>query len=113
MKNIFLIIGLLILSGCTSRITHMGLIAPSTTQFTSAQLNNAQVVKNVQGEDSSPILLFIALGQPNFEKAVNQAITKGGGDALINAKVTNISQWYILFGVNKIVIDADVININN
>lgn len=113
MKKLYLILALLTLSGCTTSVTHMGLIVPQSTHFEMSAINQARVVKNVRGEDSSPILLFIALGQPNFEKAVQDTIAKGKGNALINAKVSNISQWFILFGVNKIVIDADVVNIPN
>ncbi len=111
MKKLYLLIAIFLASGCVSKNTHMGLVIPENTQFSYEALNNAGVVKNVTGSDSKPILLFIPLGHPNFETAVNNTLKNGKGNVLVNAKVKNASQWYVLFGSNSIEITGDVVNI--
>lgn len=111
MKKLYLLIALLLTSGCVSKYTHMGLVIPENTKFSYEALNSAGVVKNVTGSDSKPILLFIPLGHPNFETAVNNALKNGHGNVLVNAKVKNASEWYVLFGSNTIEITGDVVNI--
>lgn len=113
MKNIYLILALLIMTSCTTRHTSMGLIIPQETNFTFADINEAKVVKNVHGSDSKPIFLFIPLGQPSFEKALNNTLKDGNGNILINAQIANSTNWFILFGYNKIEITGDVVNIKN
>lgn len=111
MKKLCILIALLLTGGCVSKNTHMGVVIPENTNFSYAALNNAAVVKNVTGSDSTPILLFIPLGHPNFETAVSNTLKNGRGNVLVNAKVKNASQWYVLFGSNSIEITGDVVNI--
>lgn len=111
MKKFYLLVALLLTSGCVSKYTHMGVVIPENTSFSYEALNNAAVVKNVKGSDSNSILLFIPLGHPNFETAVNNTLKNGRGNVLINAKVKNASRWYVLFGSNSIEITGDVVNI--
>lgn len=113
MKNLYLILALLIMTSCTTRHTNMGLIVPQETKFTFADINEAKVIKGVHGSDSKPIFLFIPLGQPSFEKALNNTLKAGKGNVLINAKIANSTNWFILFGYNKVEITGDVVNIVN
>lgn len=110
MKNISLILLLLLLS-CTSNRSDLSLVVPEGQKFLPHELYGAKIYKNIKGEDSSPILLFIPLGRPSFSDAVNNTVKNADGNFLINAKVDEITKWYILFGIHKIEITADVIQL--
>lgn len=111
MKKVLLFCCILALASCVSNRTNMSLIVPEGVNFTANDLNHSRVIRSAKGEDTSGILLFIPLGHPNFAAAVNKTIQNGKGDALINAKIDESVQWYVLFGIQKISITADVINL--
>lgn len=98
-----------LLASCTARNSEMSLIVPKNANLTVEKLSSARVIRNIKGEHTSYVLVFIPLGQPNIKDAINQIIEKTNGDALINVRISNITKWFILGGINRIEIVADVV----
>lgn len=110
-KILFVIVCAMGLTACTNRTTHMDLIVPQNLDIKHQNLRTSPVQKNVIGEDSAPVFIFIPLGFPNFETVVAKTLKNGNGNAIVNAKIEYITNWYILFGVNKIRLTGDVVNV--
>lgn len=108
-KNSLVLLFLLFISACITNTNKLSLIVPENSHFTITDLNHAKVKKNVQIEDKNFILLFIPLGYPNFGTMVNTLLAENHGQALINATITDRSEWYVLFGWSKVKINADVV----
>lgn len=112
MKKIFILLGLFLLTGCVSRTSEFGIIAPKNTAISLQELQEVQVVKNVKASSDSFILLVIPFGHPNVEDAINQAMAKGNGQVLINVKIEQAIRWFVLFGFNQLNLTADVVQLN-
>ncbi len=86
-----------LLSGCTS-VGSVGLVTKSTGD-PGAVLRNAQPYTElgpVQGETCRFFLLAVApWGDANFSTAVDNALAKVGGDALINVTISNSLYGFI------------------
>lgn len=91
MKNALLaLVGILILSGCSST-ANLGLITRSTAK-PSDIIEKQHLVKEVGPVKGQACRWFfvglIPFGNSTLPKAVDKALAKNGGDALINVSVT-------------------------
>lgn len=111
MKFVSIILALVLLASCTTRNTQMSLIVPEGNGAFLHNMEQARLVKDVEGESTSYVLVFIALGQPSFKEAIDDILTKTKGVALVNAKISYVTEWYLLFGFNRLKIKADVIKL--
>ena len=97
MKKSILLLAALLLTGCTS-VGTLGIVTKSTGD-PGAILRNAQPYKElgpVQGEACRFFLLaVIPWGNATFSTAVDDALAKVGGDALINVTVSNSLYGFI------------------
>jgi len=97
MKKIVVLLMALLLFGCSSTGT-LGIVARSTGD-PGALLRNGKSFKElgaVSGSSSRFFLLAIVpWGDGTFSTAVNDALAKKGGDALINVTVTNSMYGFI------------------
>lgn len=112
LKRLLIVLLCLIgLTACTNRTTRMDLIVPKNLNITHENLRLSTMRRNVQAEDTTPAIVFIPIGFPNFETVVADVLRKGKGNAIVNAKIEYITNWYILFGFNKIRVTGDVVNV--
>jgi hypothetical protein len=94
-------------SGCVTRIA----------DFTALSTKNVTVPGDrgprVQGEDLVTIVLFFPTGQSSIKQAVDNAIQKGGGDALVDGVIYN-KCWYIplLIGQCGFVVEGTPVKVN-
>lgn len=90
-KGVFLLAAMLLLAGCSSDGT-LGLVTKSTVDGR-LFLKNSQSYKElgyVEGQACRYFVLGVApWGDSAFSAAVDQALTKVGGDALINVTVSS------------------------
>ena len=72
------------LGGCTYRVTRFGVLSPHATLATAQH----SAARQVTGEDCAWVL-FVPLGLPNLQDAINDALAKAGPqyDALANGTV--------------------------
>ncbi len=99
-----------LLSSCGSSHGEFSVI--STKSFDARALNGNMPVGGeiASGSDGQFNILFIGLGRPELDEAVNSALKKGKGDVIVNAKVST-SWWSILLiGGESIKVKGKVID---
>jgi hypothetical protein len=98
------------LSGCSLRLGTMTAISTRNIKLDEVDLDKLPQVKDVTGTDSKFTLLFIPLGIPTVQGAVDDALAKGNGDLIIDGVLKSEFWTVILFGQNSISITGNVIN---
>ncbi|GFO65279.1 TRL-like family protein [Geomonas paludis] len=97
MKKLLLLAGGLLLGGCTS-VGSVGMVTKSMADPGSL-LKNAQSFKElgpVEGEACRFfILAMVPFGDSTFSSAVDEALIKSGGDALLNVTVSSSLYGFI------------------
>ncbi|MCA8954849.1 MAG: hypothetical protein KDC87_02180 [Planctomycetes bacterium] len=84
-----------LLSGCVLNHGDFTVISNKLMRLSEFELSKADRKKGVVGQDIAHIILFIPTkGQITIEEAVDDALNKGGGDVLTDAKVKSWF-WYI------------------
>jgi hypothetical protein len=95
--KIILLLAAVLMTGCTS-VGNLGIVTKSTGD-PGAMLRNAQPYKElgpVQGQACRFFLLgVLPWGDATLSAAVNDALVKAGGDALINVSVSNSLYGFI------------------
>lgn len=83
-------------------------MAPSSTP-----LNNRTILTNygqVEGKYTAVSLFGLwMIDTPNLDLAINDALTKKGGDALINIRCYSSTKYYILFSLYSIIVDGEAV----
>jgi hypothetical protein len=91
MKKILLLLTVVLLSGCTS-VGTLGIVTKSTGD-PGAMLRNAQPYQELGRVEGKACRFFVLgvmpWGDANLSTAVDNALEKVGGDALINVSVSN------------------------
>ncbi|MBL7192102.1 hypothetical protein ISS30_10445 [bacterium] len=93
MKNIIvlLIMAAILFAGCSYRL---GDLTIASTKNVNIGDKYVVVAKDVQGKNSKPIIICIPMGHPNFEDAIDDALSKADGDLMTNV-VIHYSWYYI------------------
>ncbi|MCM1324430.1 MAG: hypothetical protein NC218_09905 [Acetobacter sp.] len=108
MKKIALIL-FIMLGSCTTHIAHLSMISNTSVRLDNINLNQNIKSNYIKGEDTKSIIIFIPLGIPNVQRAIDNALKKGKGDILINATIYTKIWWFII-GKASIYVDGIVIN---
>ena len=111
MKTVFVVLGILLLCGCSTSSGRLSVIVPAGVTINEFGLEHSTVKHNITGSDTAPILLFVPLGQPSFDLAVHDALQKGRGQILPDALVTDTTRWFVLFGWNRIEVSGNVVDL--
>jgi hypothetical protein len=99
-----------LLSGCAHRLGSLTAISTRNIKLDEVDLDKLSQVKNVTGTDSRFDIFIIPLGFPTLQGAVDDALTKGNGDLIIDGVVTSEVWTAILFGQRSISITGNVVN---
>lgn len=96
-------------SGC-ARVSMGTLDIVSTRPVTAEQLQTSgKRLTLVQGRSSTNIFIFIPMGHPSIEDAVEKALKIGGGEFLKNANVHYRFWWLpFVFGRETIEVQGEV-----
>ncbi len=91
---------------------------PICLTASNAPLQNKVISKNlgpVKGE-SSPwafnglsILNLWMIGKPDIDDAIKDALSKKGGDALINVRCYEKTSYFLLFSATKVIVEGEAI----
>jgi len=103
------LIAALFLTACTTHVSDLSMISNKNVSLDKINLDTCPQKKNVEGEDSKFVFLFIPFGQAKLREALNDALEKGNGDLMIDASVYTYHWWFIV-GQVGIKIKGDVIN---
>ena len=98
---------MLTLAGCTTR--HGDFTVLTNRNVGEIDMANAESLGIVEGEEMKPIIVFIPLGIPHLEDAVDDALESSGGDFMTDVAVHS-SWWYIpyIYGQQKWVVRGTV-----
>jgi len=114
-RCLLVVLGIAILaSGCSRRIADMTLMTTRIVSLDRVDLDKLPTKRRVVGEASRWWVLFIPLGlHPTLKEAVDDALNKGGGDIMTDA-VVRVSGWTaILFTVETIEVEGEVVKTRN
>ncbi len=106
--TVCLMLFFLFLAGCAYRIGDMTVLSTRGVNLDKIDLDKMPQTKNVSGTDSKFIFLFIPLGFPHLENAVDDALDKGGGDLMIDAVIQSEGWWFII-GQTAISVKGNVV----
>jgi hypothetical protein len=105
----FVFLGLALIStGCTTRIGDMTMLGTRSVSLNRLDLDKLPQTKNVTGEDSKFVFLFIPFGVPHLKDAVDDALNKGNGDLMTDV-VLYSSGWWFLVGQNTLQVKGTVV----
>jgi hypothetical protein len=99
-----------LLSGCSLRLATMTAISTRNIKLDEVDLDKLPQVKNVTGTDTRYDCLFIPLGFPTVQGAVDDALTKGNGDLIIDGVIKYEFWTMLLTGQRTISITGNVVN---
>ncbi len=94
--RIIIIIGLMMLSGCVTRIADLTLVSTKNIDLSDTQLD-VRTGQRQTGEDCRLSLLGITFGLPNLKEAVDEALEKGRGNIMVD-QVTELKVTWIVLG---------------
>ena len=70
---------------------------------------NYQLVEsNVKGKDVTPIIIYIPIGSPSIEDAIDDALNSVDGDIMTDVTVRSNILWFVYFGTYTYVVVGDV-----
>ena len=99
-----------LLSGCSLRLATMTAISTRNIKLDEVDLDKLPQVKNVTGTDTRYDCLFIPLGFPTVQGAVDDALSKGNGDLIIDGVIKYEFWTMLLTGQRTISITGNVVN---
>ena len=100
---------LLLASGCSTRDSFT-VASTKLIRLDQFELDKANKTKNVQGEDTAHIIIFVPTGTPNLKTAMDRALEKGNGDVMTDVVIEN-SFFYIpyIYGQTSWKVNGDVV----
>lgn len=102
---IFILLFVVILSGCVTRLGDFTLISTKNVDL-SKGASFQRGPSRVKGEDVATIIIFIPTGVPNMKTAIDRAIESvPGGIALLDA-VLSMKAWWFIFGQSGYVVEG-------
>lgn len=101
----------LLATSCATRVADFNAISTRNVVLDEVDLDRVEG-RRVVGSSSRAILLFLPLGFPSLEEAVDEALEQGGGDLLVDAAVYRTS-WWFLIGSTGIEVRGTVVNTKN
>lgn len=98
-----------LVSGCAVRLGGMTAISTRNVSLNTVDLDKMPQTKNVVGTDSRFVFIFIPLGFPTVQGAVDDALDKGQGDVILDA-VLQAESWWFIIGQNSLTVKGNVVN---
>ena len=83
-------------AGCATRMGDLSVASTKIAKLDGVNLNQAPTQRRVTGEAKSFVILFIPLGIPHLEDAVDDALRKGGGDVMTDVTVRRKGWWFLV-----------------
>jgi hypothetical protein len=110
-----LIGALLGLGGCITDQGTLQIVAPRSNpdELRNIEIGKRPVRREVIGRDTriTSILVVPTFDGPNLERAVADALVKGGGDLLVGAQVRTIEFWFLV-GWSVLEVRGDVVDLS-
>jgi hypothetical protein len=95
-----------VLAGCTHRLIDFTVISSKNIDLSKASQFKRGGDRQT-GEDTAYVIIFIPTGIPHVKDAVDRALEKvPGAVALVDGVVRQKSMWFIVFGMNSIIVEG-------
>lgn len=101
---IFLSSGACLFTGCTDRMADLTIVSTKNVELGAKY----KKLKKSEGIDKNIYVLFIPIGMPNMEEAVDNCIENGKGVLLTDAVIKRTFWWALLYGENYYTVTGDV-----
>ena len=102
-------LGLALTSGCMTRMADCTVASTKNVKLSKIDLDSLPRTKGVEGKSTQPMFLFIPLsGAPTIKDALDDALTKGDGDLMVDA-VFYQGGWWFIFGENVLSVKGEVV----
>jgi hypothetical protein len=112
MKKIIIILSSLslavLLGSCVSPI---GLTSSSTPL--QGKIIEENLGASEGGHGSVAVLGLYSIGRPDIDIAIDEAVKKKGGDALINVRLYESTSYFVLFSYTKVIVKGEVIRFSS
>lgn len=108
-RALIVLFAVILCAGCTTRVGDFTLASTKNVDLGNAQLD-VKKGKRVSGEDCKFMFLFIPIGIPSVREAVDDALTKGGGNVMVD-QVTYMRGWWFIIGQNCFVVEGTVLDV--
>jgi hypothetical protein len=109
------LIGALLALGCITDQGTLQVVAPRSNpdELRNIEIAKRPVRREVIGRDTriTSILVVPTFDGPNLERAVADALVKGGGDLLVGAHVRTIEYWFLV-GWSVLEVRGDVVDLS-
>ncbi len=91
-------VGALLLAapGCATRLGDLTVVSTRGVSLNRVDLDALPQERGVTGKDYRWVILFVPLGVPHLEDAIDDALEKGHGDVLVDATVHNRFWWFLI-----------------
>ena len=96
---------LLLFTGCSTRVADFTIISTKNIDMDG---NYELVESNVKGKDVTPIIVYIPIGSPSIENAIDDALNSVDGDIMTDVTVRSNIWWFVYFGTYTYVVVGDV-----
>jgi hypothetical protein len=100
-----------LINGCSVRVADLTLVSTKNIDLSNAKFD-ANKGQRAKGEDCIVLLLGIPLGVPNLEKAIDDALEKGRGNAMVDQVTYSNFKDFIIAGQSCIEVEGTVLNTN-
>lgn len=108
-SGLILIICMGLLSGCSARICDFTMVSTKSVTLDKVDIESLPQTTGVEGKTSKWVVLFIPLGLPHLEDAVDDALDNGKGDLLLDGVVYGGGWSALLVGQNTIKVKGSVV----
>ncbi len=98
-----------LISGCSLRLADFSVISTKNVNLDKVDLDAMSQTKGIIGVDSKLMFLFIPLGIPHLEDAIDDALEKGGGDVMIDTVLYSKGWSILLIGQNTLEVKGTVV----
>jgi hypothetical protein len=85
------------------------MISTKSITLDRVDIDSLPQTKGVEGKTSKWMILFIPLGFPHLEDAIDDALDKGNGDLMTDGVVYSGGWWALLAGQSTITVKGTVV----
>ena len=105
---VFFLVCIIFSTGCSLRLADLTVASTKNVTLDKVDLDSFPQTKGIVGKDTKFNILFIPLGYPHLEDAIDDALDKGNGDVMIDA-VLHYKWWQFIIGQDTIEVKGTVV----
>jgi hypothetical protein len=95
-------------TACSLRLADLSAVSTKNVSLDKVDLDSLPQTKGIVGKDTKWTILFIPLGFPHLEDAIDDALDKGNGDVMIDA-VLHERYWWFIIGQDSLEVKGTVV----